>query len=286
MAAKYHYDLSGGEPIIRDLPIHGSNDILKGSVVARDGAISTALNNFGYTRANPATLDDVVGVTNELWDASVNTNNIGTIAVTAAATGVQNYMKVIINPQAVYLTEWSQLAANDTVNTAADTTGKTVTGTFTSPGDDFEGNWVYITNQGSTAGGAGNLFQIGAASTTVWTAVTQFDDNLAGNNTSDTYIVIQRPYSANVAGGSMNLSAQTSDYDAAILGNDIVGDDTGAAIVLENYVADAATPMEPLRSERTSGKTYDASTCKIYGDLYLMDNICNGGALATQPLIT
>lgn len=281
----WHYDLSGGQPIVRDLPVVGTADILLGAVVSRDGAISTALNNFGAQAAD-ATVSDVIGVAAELYDYSAHISNNGTNAATAAATGITNYIKVIINPMAIWLAEWSQNASDDTVNTAADTSGKTVTGTFTSPGDDVEGCWVYITNAGSSAGGAGNLFQIGDASTTVWTACTTFDDNLAGNLATDTYIKIMAPYFATVAGGSINLSTTAAVAGTQLLGNDLVGDDAGAIMSILNWIEDRNTGLQPMRVEKHSGRTFDAATCHIYSDVQLLDHLLLGGGVATAPLIT
>ena len=283
----FHYDLSQAEPIIRDLPVYGTSDILLGAVVSREGAITTAENNMGFQNASATAIDDVVGVAAELYDYSAHISNTGANAATAAATGITNYIKVIINPLAIWLAEWSQAAANDTVNTAADSTGKTVTGTFTSPGDDVEGDWVYISNLGSTTGGAGNLFQIGAASTTVWTATTSFDDNLKANNTSDTYIKILHPYFATVAGGSMSLSAASGEVGTHLLGNDIVGDDTGPIMSLQTYITDKAHSLEPLRVEQHSGKNFDAATCHIYSDVMLLDHLLlNAGTMTASPIIS
>lgn len=284
---RFNYDLTQAEPIIRDLPVCASADILEGAVVGRDGAISTELLNFGVTNVAAAVIDDVIGVAQEFYDFSEHINNIGTAATTAAGTGVTNYMKVCINPLAVWLAEWSQHADNDVVNTAAQVAGVgSVTGTFTSPGDDVEGDWVYISNKGSTTGGAGNLYQIGSASTTVWTPCSTWVSGLKAITTSDTYIKLVRPYGASVAGGSINLAANTAELGTALLGNDIVGDDTGAIMILQNYVKDKATPMEPLRVERHSGRNFDAATCKLYGDAFLLDHLCLGGGIATAPQIT
>src|SRR3990167_1657337 len=281
----WQYDLAQGEPIVRDLATASASDILEGAVVSRDGGIDTALNNFGVLNAD-ATVSDVIGVAAEFYDFSAHISNNGSNAATAAATGITNYMKVIINPLAIWLAEWSQETADDTVNTAADTSGKTVTGTFTSPGDDVEGCWVYITNKGSSSGGAGNLFQIGDASTTVWTACTSFDDNLAGNLATDTYIKIMAPYFATVAGGSINVSTTTAVLGTHLLGNDLVGDDAGAIMSIQNWIQDRNTGLQVLRVERHSGKTFDAATCHLFSSIQLLDHLLLGGGVATAPLIT
>jgi hypothetical protein len=283
----FHYDLSQAEPIVRDMPVYGTSDILRGALLSREGAISTAENNFGLQLCSATVMDDVVGVAEEFYDYDKHINNAGVNGVTAVATGVTNYIKVIINPMAVYLAEWSQAAANDVVNTVASSTGKTTTGTFTSPGDDVEGDWVYYTNVGSTAGGAGNLYQIGAASTTEWTATTSFDDDMKATTTSDTYIKLLHPVFATVAGGSMSLSAAAGEINTHVLGNDVVGDDTGPAIVLQNYVTDKAHSLEPLRVERHSGKNFDAATCHLYCDFYPLDHLLRtSGTLTASPVVT
>ena len=294
---KWHYDMCGAEPIIRDLPVYSvgttsANDILAGAPVARIGAISTAVNHMFIQRADAAVLDEVVGVANETYDTSAQGAGINrdkTNGISATGTGNTNYLKCIINPMAVWLTEWSQHADNDSVNTAADTSGKTITGTFTSPGDDREGDWVYITKTGSTTGGAGNLFQIGAGSTTVYTAVTDYDDNLKGNTTSDTYIVMNTPYTGLVVGGSIDLSTAAGEECTQAKGNDLTGEDTGLAITLQNYIQDKATPLTPLRADTCSGKNYDAATARLFGDLFLTGHMLLAGPGVTgsgMPTIT
>ena len=289
---KWHYDLTGAEPILRDMPVYATSDILKGSALSRKGAISTEQNHSSFQLADPGVLDEVVGITNELYDYSAHLSGINkneANGVTAIATGVQNYVKCIINPMVAWMTEWSQHADNDSVNTAADTTGKTITGTFSSPGDDRGGDWVYITDTGSAIGGKGNLFQIGASSTTVYTAVTSYDDNLAGNNTSDTYIVMNMPYTSLVVGGSIDLSAASGEAGIKMKGNDLTGVDTGLAIVLQNYITDVSTPITPLHAQTCSGRTYDAATATLWGDLYLTGHTLLAGPGATSsgmPAIT
>lgn len=283
----WHYDLSNAEPIIRDLPVCGTTDILEGAVVGRVGAVTTAENRYAFQNAVYTTLADVVGVATEFYDYSAHISNSGANAATAAATGKTNYIKVIINPLAVWLAEFSQHADDDTaVAGAADTTGKTWTGTCTAPGDNAEGNWLYVTANGSTTGGAGNLWQIGLSSTTLLTAATDYDNYLKGHTTSDTCIILHNPYMAQVVGGSINVSAVAGRIGTMIHGSPLAGTDTGAAITLQLYVTDKGTPLQPLRVEQHSGKNYDYATCRLFGDLFFMDHLCLGGGVATAPLLT
>jgi len=268
---KFHYDLACAEPILHDYVIGDGADIKLGAAVAKEGAITTALDQFGIGLANPATLENMIGISAEFYDYSANgsgPNSQGDNGATSPATGLSNYMKVIINPMAVYLCEYSQAAADDTVNTAASTGGKVTTATFTT---DREGDWIYVSNVGSTAGGAGNLSKIGAStSTTSVTACTSYDDDMATTNTADTFVVVTNPYSALAAGGSLDLRTDGTQIKGAAAAG------TGAITVLESYVLDKSTPMEPLKVERNSGKTYDAATCRLFSSISFPDHLCLG----------
>lgn len=270
---KFHYDLTQAEPIIRDYPCYNASatGLYRGQVMALEGAITTAANRMFLQTCNAAVVDNVVGVLDETsLDATTS----------SAATGVTVYGKVIINPMAVWLAEYSQHADNDTVNTSADSTGKTTTATFTT---DREGDWIYVTGVGSTAGGAGNLSQIGAStSTTSVTAVTSYDDYLKGTNTSDTFIVLTSPFSALAAGGSIDLSAATGENCVKLKGVAAAG--TGAVMVLQNYVTHASLPMEPLKVARHSGNNYPYATTKVYADVMLTDHLLLGATLSTRVI--
>ena len=275
---KFHYDLTQAEPVIRDYAVGGTSDILEGAVVALEGAITTDDNRFALQNANAAEMSNVVGVTNEFYDYSAHLSNTGSNAATEPSTGVTNYAKVIINPMAIWLAEYSQEAANDTVNTSASSDGKDITATFTT---DREGDWIYVTDVGSTTSGAGNLSQIGLSnSTTSVTMCTGYDDGLNAVSTSDTFIVVTNPYTALTAGGSLDLSAATNDAGAALKGAAATGN--GAVVVLQNFVQDKSTPMEPLKVERHSGRVMDAATCKLSADIQFSDHLLLGATVSTR----
>jgi len=271
---KFHYDLTQAEPIIRDEVVVGTSDIQLGAVVAREGAITSAENRMGLQNATASDLIGVVGVANEFYDYSAHISTSGSNAATAAATGVSNYIKVIINPMAVWLAEWSQHADNDDVNTSGDATGKVITDTVIT---DMEGDWAYITNVASSTGGAGNLFMIGASGTTATiTACTSYDDHLKGNATNDTYIHIIGAWNAgDVAAETINLSAATGEVGTKIFSL-ISNPSTGAATILANYITDKGTPLEPLKVERHSGRNFDAASCKLYADIHFPEHILLG----------
>jgi hypothetical protein len=251
---RYTYSMDGSEPIVRDYPVYGT--VVKGQVLAVEGAITTAVNRFALQAAAVATVDNVVGVAQESVTATT----------TAAATGVTVYGKVIINPYAIYSAEYSQLAADDTVNTSADTTGKVTTATFTT---DREGDWIYVTAVGSTTDGVGNLSQIGAStSTTSVTAVTGYDDYLNGTSTSDTFICITNPFTALAAAGSINLAADIASLSG------VAAAGTGAVLVLQNYITSPTVPLEPLKVARHSGRVFPEA--RFFADVWFSDHIMGG----------
>jgi len=285
---KFHYDLTQAEPIVRDYPIYNSASTVlkKGCPMSFEGAITTPVNRYALQASNPAVCDNFVGMLNETPDATQSSSAYPSLGsndptLTALATGVTTYGKIIINPMAIYLAEYSQHADDDCVNTSADSTGKAFTTTATT---DREGDWVYITNVGATNAGAGNLFMIGAStSTSSVTAATSYDDYLLGNGTSDTGIFITAPFSALVAGGGLDLSAATGQYGQKIKGAPAVG--TGQIVVVQNYVQTiAGGPLEVLRVERHSGNNYNYSTTKLYADIQFSDHLLLGATLATRVI--
>ena len=135
------------------------------------GPVATAENTGCAIIADADVLSNIIGVLQEDLTSAQ--------ALSVVATGVDKYAKLIINPFAVWLGEYSQHADDDVAIGTADATGKSCTITQVT---DHERGWAYITSTGSSSDGYGNLFQIGAStSTTKVTAATDYDDNLEGN---------------------------------------------------------------------------------------------------------
>jgi len=231
------------------------------------GAVATLENNGAAIVANDAVLSNIIGVLNEDLTAAQ--------ALSVVATGVDKYAKLIINPFAVWLTKYSMDAADDVPLTAADATGKSVTVTQVT---DHTRTWVYITNVGGTTGGYGNLFQNGAmTTTTVLTAATDYDDNLKANATGDTAIVLHAPYSADKAGGSVNLSSAATT--GSLLQGHTAAAGAGAALVIENYIKSKSRPLEMLACAKHSGENYAGEAPEFYGDVMFSEHLlaCGGG---------
>lgn len=266
--AQYHYDVTGAEPIIRDIAyINGSaamyiGQVMSAATVATEGCVMEA--------ADADVLDNVIGVLNE--DVAAANNSV-------VATGVTYYAKTIINPFTIWLCKYSFAAADDVATTDASATGKAVTITQVT---NHLRCWAYITSTGGTTGGFGNLFQVGAVTTTtVLTAATGYDDNLKANITGDTVIVLHAPYGADVAGGSVDLATNRID----VSGHDASAS-AGAALVLENYIQSKSRPMEPLRVASHSGYNYASENPNFYADVFFTEHLLATGGAVNDRIIT
>lgn len=264
---KWHYDVTGAEPILRDLRVYNVGTLSAGTAMMY-GPVATVENGGVAIITDIAQCENIIGVLQEDLTAAQ--------ALSVVATGVDKYAKLIINPFAIWLAKYSQLAADDVPTTAADSTGKTLTVTQVA---NHERSWAYVTNVASSVGGYGNLFQVGAQTgTTVLTAATDYDNNLSGVLSGDTVIVLPAPYSADVAGGGINLATgacNLSGYTASA--------GAGAIVILENYIESKSRPMEPLVCARHSGYNYKNEAPQFYGDVFFPEHmLATGGSVNTR----
>ena len=268
---KFHYDVNGAEPILRDVRIYSSGALRAGQAMC-SGAVATAENCGCAIVADADVCSNIIGVLNE----DVTAAN----ALSVVATGVDKYAKIIINPGAVYMAEYSQLAADDTVTST--TTAKTLTGTMVT---DHERAWCYVTNVGSSSGGYGNLFQAGAATgTTAIVAATSYDDNMTATTAAtDTFIVMPAPYSADVAGGGIDLCADSDSYDSINVSG-YAGTGAGAVMVLDNYIGSKTRPIEPLVCSKHSGYNYSSEAPKFYADIFFPEHLLYGGNVCDRVI--
>ena len=258
---QFHYDVSAAEPIIRDTRIYDAgSDISIGTAMCH-GPVATAENCGAAIMADPDVMSNIIGVMNE----SVTAAN----ALSVVAAGTDKYGKIIINPLAVWLAKVSQLAADDTVTST--TTGDTLTGTCVT---DHERGWAYVTNVGDGSnGGYGNLFQIGASTSTtaIVAATTTAASNLRATSTSDTFIVLPPPYSADVAGGGLDLADNVIDLSG------YAGTGAGAIVPLENYIMSNSRPLEVLVAAKHSGFNFRDEAPQFYVDIMFPEHLLLGG---------
>ncbi len=270
--AKFHYDLTGAEIIYRDVPMYDAALIDQGEFIMLAATVDTD-NEFitGYTGSS-AEMVDGLGISNEhivttsLADygdhvttaATSTTPAISSIAATPA-TG-NRYGKAIINPFAVYLTEYSQAAADDIALTQA---WSTTTLTLTSlEADTSAASWILGGSASVTSGFAGQLRYVassgGDGSCVVLTAPT-----VAGT-TSDTVIKILPVNSrlTNLTSDSLKLTSAAAAPSGVSL------------TVLENYITTDAKPLEPLRQQAHNGLNLTGNP-KAYADILIHDHVYN-----------
>jgi len=270
--AKYHYDLTGAEPIVRDMAVYDATTLVYGEFVIMD---ATAATNCRLI-SGAASLADAAGIMNETLTTTLKADygdGVTTAATTTtpaissvAATLAQGhrYGKVIINPFAIYLTEYNQSAANDVALTES---WSTTTLTLTSLEDNIDGGWILGAAASATAKFAGQLRYIdtsASGSCTVTSAPT-----VAGG-TNDTIVKIVPVHQRVVSLSSDGL------YIASTAA---AGDE--AATVVENYISAKDRPLEPLKAgahaySGTTATALDLGTgAKAYADLFLHDHLYN-----------
>lgn len=264
----WHYDVTGAEPIIRDMRVYSATtvNLLRGTAL-RMGAVGSTTTAGCAEIATVAGLENMVGVLQE--------DLIGDDAhLSVGATGVDKYGKIIINPFAVWLAQYSELAADILTNTAASATGVALT--VVAVVTNHFRTWCFVLS----GTGLGNLYQVGAVTgTTVLTAATTYAGSLKANAVNDTFINTHCPWEADVANGSVNLATNAID----LAGHDATAG-AGDALVLENYIAGGSWPMEPLVAARHSGVNVGAG-CHLYGDVIFSEHLLCGQGV-TSRIIT
>lgn len=268
--AKFHYDLILGQEIIyRDVPVYDASTLVNGQFLMLDPTAATDCRFInGYTGSSAEMVDGLGTICETL---NTTTPADPGDAITTAATTTQRaissvaatlaqghrYGKAIINPFAIYLTEYSQATADDVALTGA---WSTTTLTLTSLEDDIDGGWVFGTNA-TTAGFAGQLRYLTAAaagSCTVDSAPT-----VAGT-TNDNIIKIL-PIAARLTGLSSDGTKLKSTAAAG----------AGVSLcIVENYLGGTNVPLEPLRAQRHKG-TNVSSSAKFYADVMMLNSLYN-----------
>lgn len=244
---RHHYNLIANDsgPVIRDCPVYDASSITKGEILTygadeRGGVLISGA---------PTTCADIVGVAAETKVASTTVITSGTLV----------YAKVILNPDAIYLTQWDPTAdcATASATTAAITTAAC--------DDDLDGSWVYL-NDGT---GIGQLGYVGAADTTVLTLDTTTAFGVRPDSTT-TFLLIRRPWKR------ANSTLQDLDSTGVMLKSALSGGG-GYNLILENYIEATTIPFGPLRPRQHHALAgLNNASVKFYSDLYLIDNILLG----------
>lgn len=200
--AKWSYDLTGAEIIIRDVPAYDAATIALGEFIMKGTTDPDSGNDEGISfvtgyDATPANqCIDALGISLE----TATTASVPSIASGYSTTTGPCYIKAIINPFAVYMVEQSLAAADDVAITSTSTTTLTVP----SLQDDIDGCHVYFPL--SIAGVKGSLRLITAAAAGSCT----MDSALVTTGTAaDTIVLISAPnqYSLPLEANALKVSS-------------------------------------------------------------------------------
>lgn len=228
---KFHYDLTGAQQLYMDIPVYGNGAaMLEGALVARGATPGT---NQGFGILAPTGLASVLGLLGELHalvSAGADSKQDGT------AYGLR---KILINPFAVLLAEWSTGAI-------AVASTSTTTVTITSLEDDIDGGWLLGSDgqlQYLTASAAGSCT---TKSTTGWTSATTVQKITPLFHVTTT------------------LSTDCTKLNQAAAAG------TGKARILQNYIKANGVPFAPLDPTKHSGLTLTSP--KAFSDVIFTDH--------------
>lgn len=268
--AKYHYDLTGAEPIIRDVPVTDSATLAKGEFIMREGSDSGRYAEYitGYI-GGAAEMVKGLGIMNETitttsvadWGDDITTAaTTATAAISSIASTVtlgSRYGKAIINPFMVYLTERDQ-SSSAYITAVATSASATVTDTLE---DEFDGGWFYCVSGVGPAANQGHLRYITASNST--TSATLLS---AWTTTTANKIIKILPNGHDLIG----LDA------TAIMTSDLTAHTAPSEIYLcnvESYIGGQNKPLEPLRAQVHNG--IQDTNAKFYNDIILKDHMYN-----------
>jgi hypothetical protein len=236
MSAKYKFDLTGAEPIIRDL--FAVNDTYQdGEVLAAGIAEAGGVASFGGSTGN------VIGVSNQgetlpaasgFSSPGVTIGNDGATLTGTQAAGNLETLKVIVNPYAVYSVEYDQSALL-TWDSVTDTTIVLGAGGTTTGFPNYGGGWAWSGNTGELDYVVSSA---DAAGSTTLTTVT-------GTNTGSTSGILLSPAGSGFP-TNVRLNADGLTIDADNIDEGTQGADTAVvqAINLANVIE--STTREPL----------------------------------------
>ena len=205
--AKWSYDLTGAEIIIRDVPAYDAATIALGEFVMKgttdpDGGADEGISFVtGYDGTSANQCVDALGISLE----TATVLSAPSIASAYSTTTGPSYIKAIINPFAVYMVEQSLAAADDVAITS------TAAATLTVPNlqDDIDGCWAYFPL--SAAGVKGSLRLIVAAAAGSCT----MDSALVANGTgADTVVLISAPNQYSLPLEATALKVSSGDCQA------------------------------------------------------------------------
>lgn len=264
---KWAYDLTGAEPIIKDMPVYDGTAIQQGELLMMGTSAFSAGADAGIAlvSAAPDTVAgnaavNCVGISLEMASSAGTVGNTTSVATAQnATTGAKCFVKTIINPFAVYRAETLTSSASAIAATPA-AAQITVTGVAAASANGF---WVYF--QGTAGPSRGNLRAV-VTSATAGTLVLDAAQTTA--STADTVLFIpQRRTSAlNISGGS------STAVDATYAISQTVFTGTTNLRVVEVNI-DRGNGIEILKYNVHRQLNNLPATTKFYQDLMMKDHL-------------
>ena len=274
---KWAYDLTGAEPIIKDMPVYDAATISQGELLMLGTTAFSAAADAGLAlvSAAPDTVGANAGV-NAVGICLENLNTAGSnpssgigvsvnqgVSVATAhnvTSALKCYGKTIINPFAIYRAEMLT-SSNAAVATSGTSAKITVTGVAAHT---MNGAWVYF--QSSAGATRGDLRMV----ITSATAGSLLLDSActATPTTADTVLFVgqKNRFVHNISGGSSTVN------DAIYTITQTVGFAGTNLRIVENYV-DRGAGMEILKyniHRQTSGLPQNT---KFYQDIVMIDSL-------------
>jgi len=267
---KYHYDLSDSPAIYRDVPIYAAAGVVSGEGVMMQSQGSTTDADFTpWSNGSGAAVHSLGECCEQITVSSYASNgdHVSTAATTTTraissvastiATG-NRYGKVIINPLAVYLTEWDQGSAS--YCTAAACTAST---TYTQTVEQYcEGSWLYVV-PGVTSSVVANQGQLRYVS--VSTSTTSYTLLTAMTTTAAEKLIHIEPINHRLVGLSAASAGTVNNVTKLSNLTSMSAPATVKLHIIENYVGGSTKPLEPLRQQSHDGIT--DITLKFYSDI-------------------
>jgi len=267
---KWAYDITGAEPIIKDIPAYDAATLVNGELLmlsTNSGfpcAVTGIVNTVGGTMAV-----DVIGLCLETKTTSGSVHPDGSAYATSGgsnvsvATAMSNtaavcYVKTIINPFAVYRAEVNQDDAFSVAASAA-TAEVQVTGVGASS---LDGSWIYFS--ASAGPNYGELRRVIVSATAATLDMTSAVS--ATITTADTVTLIQPKLSySNVLDDTATMISQTT-----------VGQGTATNLrVVESYINknEGFEILKPGAHDGVKVGSSNAALTKFYNDIVCKDHI-------------
>jgi hypothetical protein len=279
--AKWHYDLTGAEPIIRDVVMYDAALIDNGEFIMQNPAAANKQEFITGFVDSSASMVNGLGISLEGIDTAGSTGGGGgvngnlpklkpfdTAASIATDTAVgQRWGKAIINPFAVYLTEYSQAAGDDEVATTTETADTTIT--MTAIEQDIDGGWMYSTHLSPVASERGQLRYISAVAANTLTYLTAA--TYTGSSTTLIKIV------------PINHELIDLTADGKSIATDLAASSCISLKSIQNYISPGTGfaggkgtgSIDVLREKLHDNSNFYGAGTKFYSDLILLNHAYN-----------